>query len=78
MLISRYRSSAIQLIPVIFRPHDLVIRYAALLDETSPSGPRVSFRHADEQIPLSIHTPQHITFAYLSNTFMITLLRCDG
>jgi hypothetical protein len=25
----------------------------------SPSGPRVSFHHAEEQIPLLMHTPQH-------------------
>ena len=52
--------------------------HAAASDVISPSGPRVSFRHADGQIPLLIHTPLRIPLEYLSCTFMITLLRCDG
>ena len=65
------------LVRVISHPRDLVTRCAAS-GWISPSGHRVSLPHAEEQIPVSIHTPQPIPLEYLSYTFMITLLRCDG
>jgi hypothetical protein len=34
------------------------------MDVISPSGPFVSLRHADEQIPLLIHMPQTIPLEY--------------
>ena len=39
---------------------------ASFIDAISRSGPRVSIRHSDGQIPLSIHMPQHIPSEYLS------------
>jgi hypothetical protein len=35
----------------------------------SPSGPRVSIHHADEQIPVLTHTPQPIPSKYLRTPF---------
>ena len=52
LVLSRYWSSLIQIVSVIFHPHDLVIRCAAYLDEDSPSGPKVSLRHPEMQILL--------------------------
>jgi hypothetical protein len=49
-------------------PRDLVTCYAAS-DVISPSGPRVSFRHAEEQISLLVHTPQHTPTEYLKTPF---------
>ena len=43
---------------MIFHPRDLVT--SCNLDVISPSGPRVSFRHVEEQILILIHTPQPI------------------
>jgi hypothetical protein len=36
------------------------------MDVISPSGPRVSFHHVDEQILISIHTPQATPSEYMS------------
>ncbi len=58
---------------VIFHPRDLVTCRAAS-DVISPSGPRVSFRHAEEQILLLIHSPQAIPLEYLKDTFQTTRL----
>jgi hypothetical protein len=58
---------------VIFHPRDLVTRCVAS-DVISPSGPRVSFRHAKEQILLLIHSPQAIPLEYLKDTFQTTRL----
>jgi hypothetical protein len=43
---------------VRFHPHDLFM--CCNLDVISPSGPRVSSRHTDEQNPLLTHTPKLI------------------
>jgi hypothetical protein len=45
------------LVPMIFHPRDLVTCYN--IGWISPSGPRVSFRHTEEHIPLLMHTRQH-------------------
>jgi hypothetical protein len=37
----------------------VTLSHVATLDGISLSGPRVSFHHAEEQIPLLMHTPQH-------------------
>jgi hypothetical protein len=49
------------------------------MDVISPSGPRVSFRHTDEQILILIlvRMPQPTPSEYLINTYMITPLWCD-
>jgi hypothetical protein len=44
-------------VPVIFHPPDLVI--CCNIGLISPSGPRVSFCHAEEQILLLMYMPQH-------------------
>jgi hypothetical protein len=39
----------------------------------SPSGPRVSFCHVEEQIPLLMHMPQPTPLEYLKKPFSVTL-----
>jgi hypothetical protein len=39
--------------------------------QLSPSGPRVSIRHADGQILLLVHRPQHTPLSYLRDTFSV-------
>ena len=42
-------------------------------DVISPSGPSVSFRHADEQILIVIQSPQTTPLEYLKDTFQTSL-----
>jgi hypothetical protein len=51
---------------------------ASFVNVISLSGSRVPIHHADGQIPMLMHTPQHTPLEHLSNTFMLTLLRCAG
>jgi hypothetical protein len=53
---SHYRHRNL-LVPVIFHPRDLVT--CCNIGWILPSGPRVPFHNAEEQIPLLMHTPQH-------------------
>jgi hypothetical protein len=62
---------------VVFHPRDQVTCCAAL-DAISPSGPRVSFRHVEEQIPLLMLTPLNTPLEYLIDTFLVALLQSDG
>jgi hypothetical protein len=59
---------------MIFHPRDLVTCCAAS-DVISPSGPGVSFYHAEEQIPLLVHTPQHTPLEYLKTPFQSPIHR---
>jgi hypothetical protein len=71
----RYRHCYL-LVPVIFHPRDLVTY--CNIGWISPSGPKVSSRHADEQIPLLMHTPQPAPLETRETPFLVTLLHCDG
>jgi hypothetical protein len=53
---------------MIFHPRDLVTCCVAS-DVISSSVPRVYFRHADEQIPLLVHTPQPSPLEYVKTPF---------
>ena len=61
------------LIPVIFHHHDLVM-CCATSDLISLSGPRVSIRHADEQILILIQSPLHTPLEYLNYAFQTPIL----
>jgi hypothetical protein len=52
---------------MIFHPCDLVT--CCNIGWISPSGPKVSFRHVEEQILLLVHTPQPTPLEYLNTPF---------
>jgi hypothetical protein len=41
-------------------------------------GPEYHIRHADEQIPLLVYTPQPTPLETQETPFSVTLLLCDG
>jgi hypothetical protein len=73
---SCYRQTSLLVLMTLYS-RDLVTRLQASWMQLSPSGLRVSIRHADVQIPLLIHTPQHTSLKYMRYTYYITYLQSN-
>jgi hypothetical protein len=67
-------STRLMTLYTLWPSHMLVSSYMQL----SLSGPRVSIRHVDGQIPLLVHRPQPTPLAYSRDTFSVTQLCDDG